>query len=141
MNMIKKIIWLLFFPIIGFSQTKSVEIIKDPRLDLLIQKQEELNKKAYLENKKSIPGFRVMVITTNDRTKALDVKTTLLRDFPEHKTYLIYQSPNFKVQIGNFKTQADAEKLRKTIVRLYPDGVIIVPTTIEIKTEEEIIQN
>jgi SPOR domain len=139
--MIKKIIWILFFPIIGYTQTKSVEIVKDHRLDLLIQKQEELNKKAYLENKKSIPGFRIMVISTNNRTKALDVKTTLLRDFPEHKTYLIYQSPNFKVQIGNFKTQADAEKLRKTIVRLYPDGVIIVPTTIEIKTEEEIIQN
>jgi hypothetical protein len=139
--MIKKIIWILFFPLIGFSQAKSVEIIKDHRLDLLIQKQEELNKKAYLESKKSIPGFRVMVINTNDRTKALDVKTTLLRNFPEHKTYLIYQSPNFKVQIGNFKTQVEAEKLKKIIVRLYPDGVIIVPTTIEIKTEEEIIQN
>jgi hypothetical protein len=139
--MINKIIWILFFPVIGFSQAKSVEIIKDHRLDLLIQKQEELNKKAYLENKKSIPGFRVMVINTNDRTKALDVKTTLLRNFPEHKTYLIYQSPNFKVQIGNFKTQVEAEKLKKIIVRLYPDGVIIVPTTIEIKTEEEIIQN
>ena len=139
--MIKKIIWILFFPIIGFSQAKSVEIIKDHRLDLLIQKQEELNKKAYLESKKSIPGFRVMVINTNDRTKALDVKTTLLRNFPEHKTYLIYQTPNFKVQIGNFKTQVEAEKLKKIIVRLYPDGVIIVPTTIEIKTEEEIIQN
>lgn len=139
--MINKIIWILFFPVFGFSQAKSVEIIKDHRLDLLIQKQEELNKKAYLENKKSIPGFRVMVINTNDRTKASDVKTTLLRNFPEHKTYLIYQSPNFKVQIGNFKTQIEAEKLKKIIVRLYPDGVIIVPTTIEIKTEEEIIQN
>jgi hypothetical protein len=82
-----------------------------------------------------------MVISTNNRTKALDVKTTLLRDFPEHKTYLIYQSPNFKVQIGNFKTQVEAEKLRKTIVRLYPEGVIIVPATIETKTEEEVIQN
>ena len=139
--MIKKIIWILFFPVIGFSQAKSVEIIKDHRLDLLKQKQEELNKKAYLENRKSIPGFRVMVINTNDRTKASDVKTTLLRNFPEHKTYLIYQSPNFKVQIGNFKTQVEAEKLKKIIVRLYPDGVIIVPTTIEIKTEEELIQN
>lgn len=139
--MINKIIWILFFPVFGFSQAKSVEIIKDHRLDLLIQKQEELNKKAYLENRKSIPGFRVMVINTNDRTKALDFKTTLLRNFPEHKTYLIYQSPNFKVQIGNFKTQVEAEKLKKIIVRLYPDGVIIVPTTIEIKTEEEIIQN
>jgi len=139
--MIKKIIWILFFPIVGFSQTKSVEIIKDPRLDLLIQKQEELNKKAYLESKKAVPGFRVMVITTNNRTKALDVKTTMLRNFPEHKTYLIYQSPNFKVQIGNFKTQTEAEKLRKIIARLYPEGVIVVQTTIEIKTMEEIIQN
>ena len=113
--MINKIIWILFFPVFGFSQAKSVEINKDHRLDLLIQKQEELNKKAYLENRKSIPGFRVMVINTNDRTKASDVKTTLLRNFPEHKTYLIYQSPNFKVQIGNFKTQIEAEKLKKII--------------------------
>jgi hypothetical protein len=69
------------------------------------------------------------------------VKTILLRDFPEHKTYLIYQSPNFKIQIGNFRTQAEAEKLKKIIMRLYPDGVIIVPATIEFKQEEEIIQN
>lgn len=136
--MIRIFFWMLFFPCMGFSQAKVVEIIKDRRIDLLIQKQEELNKKAYLDSRKTMSGFRVMVLSTNDRAKATDVKTTLLREFPEHKTYLIYQSPNFKIQIGNFRTQAEAEKLKKIIMRLYPDGVIIVPATIEFKQEEEI---
>jgi hypothetical protein len=139
--MIRLFFGILFLPMIGFSQAKVVEIIKDNRIDLLIQKQEELNKKAYLENRKTMSGFRVLVLSTNDRNKATEVKTILLRDFPEHKTYLIYQSPNFKIQIGNFRTQAEAEKLKKIIMRLYPDGVIIVPATIEFKQEEEIIQN
>lgn len=136
--MIRIFFWILFFPCMGYSQAKVVEIIKDRRIDLLIQKQEELNKKAYIESRKTMSGFRVMVLSTNDRNKAMDVKTTLLREFPEHKTYLIYQSPNFKIQIGNFRTQAEAEKLKKIIMRLYPDGVIIVPATIEFKQEEEI---
>lgn len=139
--MIRLFLGILFLPMFGFSQAKVVEIIKDNRIDLLIQKQEELNKKAYLENRKTMSGFRILVLSTNDRNKAMEVKTSLLRDFPEHKTYLIYQSPNFKIQIGNFRTQAEAEKLKKIIMRLYPDGVIIVPATIEFKQEEEIIQN
>jgi hypothetical protein len=139
--MIRLFLGILFLPMIGFSQAKVVEIIKDNRIDLLIQKQEELNKKAFIESRKTMSGFRVLVLSTNDRNKAMEVKAILLRDFPEHKTYLIYQSPNFKIQIGNFRTQAEAEKLKKIIMRLYPDGVIIVPTTIEFKQEEEIIQN
>jgi hypothetical protein len=139
--MIRLFLGILFLPMIGFSQAKVVEIIKDNRIDLLIQKQEELNKKAFIESRKTMSGFRVLVLSTNDRNKAMEVKANLLRDFPEHKTYLIYQSPNFKIQIGNFRTQAEAEKLKKIIMRLYPDGVIIVPTTIEFKQEEEIIQN
>jgi hypothetical protein len=139
--MIRLFLGILFLPMIGFSQAKVVEIIKDNRIDLLIQKQEELNKKAFIESRKTMSGFRVLVLSTNDRNKAMEVKAILLRDFPEHKTYLIYQSPNFKIQIGNFRTQAEAEKLKKIIMRLYPDGVIIVPATIEFKQEEEIIQN
>jgi hypothetical protein len=126
---------LLLLPLAGISQ---VDIVKDHRLDLLIQKQEELNKKAYIENNRTAAGFRILVVNTNDRNKAMDVKSKLMRGFPEHKTYLIYQSPYFKIQIGNFKSRADAESLRKQITRLYPTGVIIIPSTIEAKPEEDL---
>ena len=126
---------MLMLPLVGISQ---VEIVKDHRLDLLIRKQEEVNKKAYIENNRTASGYRVLVVSTNDRKKAMDIKSTLMRDYPEHKTYLIYQSPYFKIQIGNFRSRSEADALRKQITRRYPAGVIVVPSTIEVKPEEEI---
>jgi hypothetical protein len=120
-------------PLSAFSQ---VEIVKDHRLDMLIAKQEELNKKVYLENNRTASGYRILVVNTNNRQKAMDVKSTLMRDFPDHKTYLIYQSPHFKVQIGNFRKREEAEQLRKQVNKLYPTGVIVIPSTIEVKPEE-----
>jgi hypothetical protein len=119
------------------QDTDRVSIHKDPRLDLLIQKQVELNKEVYKENKRSGPGYRVLVINTNDRKKALDVKSRIMTDFPEHKTYLIYQSPYFKIQVGNFRDRKEAEALRKQILLIYPTGVIVVPSTVEYKPEKE----
>lgn len=127
--------FLLMLPMAVLAQ---VEIVKDHRLDLLIRKQEELNKKAYIENNRTASGYRILVVSTNDRKKAMDIKSTLMREYPEHKTYLIYQSPHFKIQIGNFRSRPDADALRKQIIKLYPTGVIVIPSTIEVKPEEEI---
>jgi hypothetical protein len=131
-------IFLLLFPIAAFSQ---VEIAKDHRLDLLIAKQEELNKKVYIDNNRTASGYRILVMNTNDRKKAMDVKSTLMRDFPDHKVYLIYQSPYFKIQIGNFRKREEAETLRKQVTRLYPTGVIVIPSTIEIRPEDDPLLN
>jgi hypothetical protein len=110
---------------------------KDARLDLLMKKQSELNKEVYLENRKTGPGFRVLVLNTNDRNKAMAVKTKLLQEFPDQKTYFIYQSPYFKVQIGNCKTQIEATALRARVVKLYPDNVIVVPAIVDMKPEKD----
>jgi hypothetical protein len=133
-------LFLLLAVLAGMQQlhaqdTDRVTIHKDPRLDLLIQKQVELNKEAYKENNRTGPGYRVLVINTNDRRKALEVKSRIMTDFPEHKTYLIYQSPYFKIQAGNFRDRKEAENLRKQILRIYPTGVIVVPSTVEYKAD------
>jgi hypothetical protein len=132
------LILVCFLPFLAKAQSVSPDIVKDPRLDLLIKKQTELNRKVYLENNRTAQGFRILVINTSDRQKAMDTKSTLMRDFPDHKTYLIYQSPHFKIQIGNFRTRPDAEGLRKQITRIYPNGVIVIPSVIEVKAEDEI---
>ena len=129
---------LFFLPLVSVAQ---VDIVKDHRLDLLRLKQEELNKKAYIENNRTGAGYRILVVSTNNRQQAIDVKTRLMRDFPDEKTYLIYQSPHFKIHIGNFKTRQDADALRKKITRIYPTGVIVIPSTIEMKPEEDLQMN
>lgn len=129
---------LLLLPLGALAQ---VEIVKDHRLDLLMEKQEELNKKAYLDNNRTGPGYRILVVSTNDRKQALDVKTRLMREFPDQKTYLIYQSPHFKIHIGNFKSRQDADALRKQIMKIYTTGVIVIPSTVELKPEEDLQMN
>ena len=116
---------------------QGVTIHKDPRLDLLISKQVELNKVVYKENNRTGNGFRVLVINTNDRTRAMEVKSKMMSEFPDHKTYLVYQSPYFKIQVGNFRERKEAEALRKKIIQFYPTGVIVVPATVEYKAEKE----
>jgi hypothetical protein len=112
-----------------------ITIHKDPRLDLLIKKQIELNKEVYILNARSGQGFRVLVTNTKDRSTAMEIKSRMLQEFPEHKTYLIYHSPYFKVQVGNFKERAEADQLRKEISRIYPTGVVVVPAIVELKPE------
>ena len=140
-----KSIFLLFALFAGlqvFAQTEDgITIHKDPHLDLLIKKQVELNRKAYIENNRTGSGYRVLVINTNDRSKAMSVKSKLMSTFPDHKTYLIYQSPYFKIQIGNFKERQEAEQLKKRIATLYSSGVIVVPAIVELKPDPEQLLN
>lgn len=123
-----------------FSTFSQVVVDKDPRVDLLLKKQEELNKKAWTDNNKSVSGFRIVVISTNNRQSALDIKSRLMRDFSEHKTYMLYQSPNFRVLIGNFRTRKEADAVKSQLAKIYPSGLLIISATIELKPEEEPVQ-
>lgn len=122
----------------------SIVVKKDPRLDVLSAKQAAINKRtAMMTSNGQYKGFRVQVLSTRDRTKALDTKAQLLTRFPEEKTYTVFQSPNFKIRIGNFIKKEDAEAFRKTLSKLYPEGTFVVPDIIEYtppEDEEEIIE-
>ena len=133
----RHILTLLSFFIAWGLKSQTVSIAKDPRLDMLLKKQAELNKEVDKLNNKTGPGYRIMVINTNDRIKALEVKSRMMSDFPEEKSYLVYQSPYFKIMIGNFRTRQEAEPFQKKILEIYPTGVIIVPATVEYKPEKE----
>jgi len=103
---------------------------KDSRIDSLLQKNRDMNEAVYLNTLKNMQGYRLQVITTNDRNKAIEVKTRLLTDFPGEKTYLIYHAPYFKIQMGNFREREDVKQV-------YPTGVFIVPSRIELKPSKD----
>lgn len=110
----------------------SVIVHKDPRFDELAARQAEINRRAMTSGPHRASGFRIQAANTQNRDEANAVKAELLRRFPDEKSYLLYQAPNFKVRIGNFLTQRDAFQLRKMISALYPGkGIYIVPDIIE----------
>src|ERR1700730_16654085 len=100
------------FSLTLFSQqttidSSSVVVHKDPRIDLLIKKQADINEITTRDSRKIAKGFRLLVINTSKREEAITAKTRLYQYFPELKSYLLYQSPYYKLKAGNFKERKD----------------------------------
>lgn len=135
--------FIIFFGINSFAQTdstrtepvdsNSVIVHKDPRIDLLVKKQATINEVTSRDGRRTDKGFRLMVISTNNRDEAMAAKTKIYTYFPELKAYLWYQSPYFRVKAGNFKDRKEAESYQKRLNTYFPRGVFIMKDIIEIK--------
>lgn len=120
------------------SSADTVIMVKDARLDVLVAKQSQINKRTAMMTSTGLyKGYRLQVISTAKRDDANKMKTDLMNRFPEQKAYTLFQSPNFKVRIGNFLKKEDAEKYRNQISKFFPKGIYIVEDTIEYTPPEE----
>ena len=120
------------------DSTASVVVKKDPRIDMLINKQIEINEVTTRNSRRAAPGYRILVVSSNDRNSVIEAKTKMYREFPELKAYMMYQSPFFRLKVGNFRERPDAEEYLSRIQRIYPSGVYIVTDTIEVRPEQNI---
>ena len=96
-----------WFSATAFAQadsTSSIVIHKDPRVDLLVKKQTEINEETTRNARRNIAGFRIQVINTSDRNAAIAAKTKIYQLFPELKAYLLYQAPYFRLRVGDRKS-------------------------------------
>lgn len=120
------------------SDTSSVVVHKDSRVDLLVKKQAEINEETTRNARRVAKGFRLLVVNTNKRDEAIGAKARLYQYFPELKSYLLYQSPYFKLKAGNFKERKDAETYQKKLNAFFPAGVFIMNDVIEVKPDKDI---
>jgi hypothetical protein len=120
-----------------YTDTNSVVIHKDPRVEALAKKQAALNAAIKKASARSMRGYRLLVINTNKRNEAIDAKTKIYTYFPELKAYLIYQTPYFKLKAGNFRTRDEADSYRKNLNAVFPKGVYIINDTIEITPQKD----
>ena len=114
--------------------SNSVIVHKDPRLDLLVKKQASINEVTSRDGRRTDKGFRLMIISTNNRDEAMAAKTKVYTYFPDLKAYMWYQSPYFRVKAGNFKDRKDAEAYQRRLNTYFPKGVFIMKDIIEVKS-------
>jgi hypothetical protein len=134
--MIRSFQILLFIPIILLVNTAfandTIIVKKDPRIDILTSKQILINKRSsMLTSTGQYKGYRIQVMSTTSRDQAFNIKGDLLNRFPTEKSYVMFQSPYFKVRLGNFLKREEADAFRKNLNKLFPQGVFIVEDTIE----------
>lgn len=130
---------IVFLLIACFTATASDTVIvhKDMRLDLLTDKQTAINKlTSKMTNSGLYRGYRVQILNTRSRDDAFKLKAELLQTFPSHQTYVVFQSPYFKVRVGNFLDRSDAVAFKNQSLKAYTNNAYIVEDVIEYNSGE-----
>lgn len=92
----------------------------DQRVTTLQQKYIELNKL-----KQGVSGYRIQIHFGNERDKAKEIKTQFLKAFPDIPAYESYQSPNFRIRVGDYRSKLEASKYLLQISASFPSSFIV----------------
>ena len=119
-------ICLLFscFPIL--SQNGKVKINQSTKLDSIIKLKKELNGK--------IQNLRIQIFN-GDRENAELVMKEYLEIFNDTSASIIYETPNYKIWVGNFYNQLEADKKLIEIRKKFRSAFIFRPELAEIIDE------
>ena len=98
----------------------TVKVVAEPKIIKLNQKYVALN-----QLKQSIAGYRVQIHFGNEREKAKEIKAKFMLKFQEIPAYDSYQSPNFRIRVGDFRTRLEALKCLKQVNILFPSSFIV----------------
>jgi hypothetical protein len=111
----------------AFSQGK-VEVVADTMLYEIVKIRYERKKIADAKpDTLQVQGYRVQVFFSNEKKKAEAMRDKVIKLYPEYgkEVYLPYQSPNYKVRVGNFIKEGDAKALEKLLAKNFENVFIV----------------
>ncbi|MEX0813270.1 MAG: hypothetical protein WD048_13710 [Chitinophagales bacterium] len=90
-------------------------------------KLDTLIKNFIINNKQKavFSGYRIQLIAGTNRQAILNFKSDFYKAFPEKRSTMIYQQPNFKLREGAYRSKIDAYRELILIQREFPDAFII----------------
>lgn len=80
---------------------------------------------------KSITGYRIRVFYNNEpsaRTRSESIEATLKEQYPGISVYRTFESPNYKVTVGDFRSKDEALGIYNALKGTYPTAYIIKET-------------
>ncbi|MGM0565338.1 MAG: SPOR domain-containing protein [Bacteroidota bacterium] len=107
----------------------SIQIHKSALIDSLLKDHKAINEKF-----PEIDGYRVMLFFdagNNSKDSAYSVISNFEEDYPEVPAYLSFNPPYYRVRVGDFRTEIEAERFLNRIKYDYPNGWV-VQTEIEL---------
>jgi len=98
-------------------------IKQDPRITDLLIRHNQINQK-----RNGTDGFRLEIFFSSvnkAREQAARVRNEFNLVFPNIASYMLFQTPNFKVRIGDFRNKSEALKTKAHIASKYPNAFIV----------------
>ena len=101
----------------------------DPRLEKLMEQKHKMasdrsSAAGMGVGNRSVQGYRVQVFSSNQRTAKTDAQNVVQQirsKAPKLPVYVSYQSPFWKVRVGNCETTTEAQQLRNDMKGLFPE--------------------
>ena len=126
---------IIFFTIISLSHTTligqngNIEINQSNKLDSIIKLKKELNSK--------IQNLRIQIYS-GDRDNAEQMIKEFIEIFNDTTADVIYETPNYKVWVGNYYTQLEADKRLIEIRKKFKSAFIFRPELQEIFEDDSV---
>lgn len=114
--------FIAFFTFSAHSQEKNIKITQDPKFEQLLAEKRKINSSLTVNER-----YKIQVFNGDSET----AKKTLIefkRDFKNLDGTIVFNTPTYKVWIGNFKTKIEAEKNLIDLRKKYPNALVIKPT-------------
>ncbi|MEO7979103.1 SPOR domain-containing protein [Flavobacterium sp.] len=121
-----KRIFLLFTITLSFhninAQEHNITIKQDPEFEQLLNDKRKINASITTNDTYKIQIF------SGKSDEAKKTLTSFKREFNNIDGTIIFQTPNYKVLVGNFKTRIEAERNLEEIKKSYKSVFLLKPT-------------
>jgi len=119
MNILSKNTLITLFLTILVGITNNYAQSENEEISTLIEQKKAFNKK----NKNSIV-YKIQLYNGNEE-ESYKIKSDFREVFPEYNVKVVYNKPEFKTQVGNFKTRLEADKVSKIIKEEFADAIVL----------------
>jgi len=120
-----KIITTLLFTLLlsskGIAQEATVTFEQDDRIEQLLKERKRLLKNGELK------GYYSIQVFSGEISGAQKILKNCKSMFTDYKSQIEYQTPNYKVWIGKFRNQLDADRALMNISTEYEGAFVFKP--------------
>lgn len=88
-------------------------------------------KKAYNKDRNSYQGYKIQIYYGSEK-ECYEIKDEFTALFPEIPTSIIFSTPQWKLQVGEYRTRLEADKSIQSIKKEYPSAIVLA-TDIELE--------
>ena len=107
-----------------FGQSKNLDIEMSEEIKKLLSLKVIVNKDKYENN------YYAIQLYNGNYEKAKKIQIEFKNKFPEWESNLSFETPNYKVRVGNFKELIEASRKLDFIRKLYPSAFLLKPNNL-----------
>ncbi len=86
---------------------------------------------AFNKEQNSYSGYKIQIYYGSEK-ECYEIKDEFVALFPDIPTSIIFSTPQWKLQVGEFRTRLEADKSIQSIKKEYPSAIVLA-TDIELE--------